>query len=63
MAPDSSQTPIAEVMAGEHVVHRTQEVLGRAREAPRAVSLATVYNLNKLVDMGEILEIAHADGR
>jgi Fur family transcriptional regulator, stress-responsive regulator len=55
---------IAEVMTGEHVHLAADEVFDRAREILPEVSLATVYNtLNELVDMGELLEIAHADGR
>ena len=55
---------IAEAMAGEHVHLAADEVLERAREVLPEVSLATVYNtLNELVEMGEVLEIAHADGR
>ncbi len=55
---------IAEAMAGEHVHLAADEVFARAREALPEVSLATVYNtLNELVDMGELLEIPHADGR
>lgn len=55
---------IAEAMAGEHVHLAADEVFERAREALPEVSLATVYNtLNELVDMGELLELTHADGR
>jgi Fur family transcriptional regulator, stress-responsive regulator len=55
---------IAEAMMGEHVHLAADEVYERAREALPEVSLATVYNtLNELVGMGELLEIAHADGR
>ncbi len=55
---------IAEAMAGEHVHLAADEVFERAREALPEVSRATVYNtLNQLVDMGEVLEISHADGR
>jgi Fur family transcriptional regulator, stress-responsive regulator len=55
---------IAEAMTGEHVHLAADEVFDRARHALPEVSLATVYNtLNELVDMGELLEIAHADGR
>ncbi len=55
---------IAEAMAGEHVHLAAEEVFERAREVLPEVSLATVYNtLNELVDMGELLAIAHADGR
>lgn len=55
---------IAEAMAGEHVHMTADEVLERAREALPEVSLATVYNtLNELVSLGELLELAHADGR
>lgn len=55
---------IAEAMAGEHVHLAADEVLERAREALPEVSLATVYNtLNELVDMGEVVELPHADGR
>ncbi|MDX1621592.1 MAG: transcriptional repressor, partial [Nitriliruptorales bacterium] len=39
-------------------------VFDRARAVLPEVSLATVYNtLNELVDMGELLELPHADGR
>ncbi|MFA9431147.1 Fur family transcriptional regulator [Egicoccus sp. AB-alg2] len=55
---------IAEVMAGEHVHLAADEVFVRARAILPEVSLATVYNtLHELVDMGELLEVAHADGR
>lgn len=55
---------IAETMTGEHVHMAADEVLERAREILPEVSLATVYNtLNELVDIGELLEIPHADGR
>jgi Fur family transcriptional regulator, stress-responsive regulator len=55
---------IAEAMTGEHVHLAADEVFERARQALPEVSLATVYNtLNELVDMGELLEIPHADGR
>jgi Fur family transcriptional regulator, stress-responsive regulator len=55
---------IAEVMTGEHVHLAADEVFERARAILPEVSLATVYNtLNELVDMGELLEITHADGR
>lgn len=55
---------IAEAMTGEHVHMAADEVLERAREALPEVSQATVYNtLNELVSIGELLEIAHADGR
>jgi Fur family transcriptional regulator, stress-responsive regulator len=55
---------IAETMTGEHVHLTAEEVLERARAALPEVSLATVYNtLNELVDMGEVLEITHPDGR
>lgn len=55
---------IAEVMAGEHVHMAADDVHERAREALPEISLATVYNtLNELVEMGELLEITHADGR
>ncbi len=55
---------IAEAMTGEHVHLAADEVLEKAREALPEVSLATVYNtLNELVDLGELLELTHADGR
>ena len=55
---------IAEAMDGEHVHLAADEVLDRARRALPEVSLATVYNtLNELVEMGELLELAHSDGR
>jgi Fur family transcriptional regulator, stress-responsive regulator len=55
---------IAEAMTGEHVHLAADEVLERARTVLPEVSLATVYNtLNELVDIGELLEIPHADGR
>jgi Fur family transcriptional regulator, stress-responsive regulator len=55
---------IAEVMTGEHVHLAADEVFERAREVLPEVSLATVYNtLKELVDMGELVELAHADGR
>ena len=55
---------IAEAMEGEHVHLTAEQVHARARAALPEVSLATVYNtLNELVDMGELLEIAHPDGR
>lgn len=55
---------IAEAMNGDHVHLAADEVFDRARHALPEVSLATVYNtLNELVAMGELLEIAHADGR
>ena len=55
---------IAEAMAGEHVHLAADEVLDRARAVLPEVSLATVYNtLNELVAMGELVELAHADGR
>lgn len=55
---------IAETMTGEHVHLAADEVLDRAREVLPEVSQATVYNtLNELVDMGELLELTHADGR
>ena len=55
---------IAEAMAGDHVHLAADEVFERARAALPEVSLATVYNtLNELVDMGELLELPHADGR
>lgn len=55
---------IAETMTGEHVHLAADEVLERARAVLPEVSLATVYNtLNELVEMGELLEIPHADGR
>ncbi len=55
---------IAEAMAGDHVHLAADEVYERARAALPEVSLATVYNtLNELVEMGEVLELTHADGR
>lgn len=55
---------IAEVMTGEHVHLAADEVYDRSRAILPEVSLATVYNtLRELVEMGELLEIAHLDGR
>lgn len=55
---------IAEAMAGDHVHLAADEVFDRARAVLPEVSLATVYNtLNELVEMGELVELAHADGR
>jgi len=55
---------IAEAMTGQHVHLTADEVFERARAALPEVSRATVYNtLNELVGMGELLEMAHADGR
>jgi Fur family transcriptional regulator, stress-responsive regulator len=55
---------IAEAMTGEHVHLAADEVFDRARALLPEVSLATVYNtLNELVEMGELLEITHVDGR
>jgi Fe2+ or Zn2+ uptake regulation protein len=55
---------IAEVLTGEHVHLAADEVFERARAVLPEVSLATVYNtLGELVDMGELLELPHADGR
>jgi Fur family transcriptional regulator, stress-responsive regulator len=55
---------IAEVMTGEHVHLAADEVFERARAILPEVSLATVYNtLKELVDMGELLEVTHGDGR
>ena len=55
---------IAEAMTGEHVHLAADEVFERARALLPEVSLATVYNtLNELVEMGELLEITHVDGR
>jgi Fe2+ or Zn2+ uptake regulation protein len=55
---------IAEVMTGEHVHLAADEVLEQARAVLPEVSQATVYNtLNELVAIGEVLELAHADGR
>ncbi len=55
---------IAEAMAGDHVHLAADEVFDRARAVLPEVSLATVYNtLNELVEMGEVLELSHADGR
>jgi len=55
---------IAEAMTGDHVHLTADEVLERARGALPEVSRATVYNaLHELVEMGELLEITHSDGR
>lgn len=55
---------IAEAMEGDHVHLAADEVLERARAALPEVSLATVYNtLNELVELGELVELPHADGR
>jgi Fur family transcriptional regulator, stress-responsive regulator len=55
---------IAETMAGQHVHLAADEVFERARAVLPEVSLATVYNtLNELVQMGELLEVTHGDGR
>lgn len=55
---------IAETMTGEHVHLAADEVLELARASLPEVSLATVYNtLNELVEMGELLEFSHSDGR
>ncbi|MCC5947329.1 MAG: transcriptional repressor [Nitriliruptoraceae bacterium] len=55
---------IVETMTGDHVHLAADEVFERARAVLPEVSLATVYNtLNELVDMGELLEITHVDGR
>ena len=55
---------IAETMTGEHVHLAADEVLERARAVLPEVSLATVYNtLNELVDLGELVELPHTDGR
>lgn len=55
---------IAEAMAGDHVHLAADEVYDRARAALPEVSLATVYNtLNELVELGEVAELTHADGR
>ena len=55
---------IAEAMTGDHVHLAADEVLERARTVLPEVSLATVYNtLNELVALGEVVELAHADGR
>lgn len=55
---------IAETMTGEHVHLAADEVLERARAVLPEVSLATVYNtLGELVEMGELAEITHTDGR
>lgn len=55
---------IAEAMTGDHVHLTADEVCERARRLLPEVSLATVYNtLNELVDMGELIEVTHADGR
>lgn len=55
---------IAEAMSGEHVHLTADEVLARARAVVPEVSRATVYNtLNELVGVGEVLEVAHTDGR
>jgi len=55
---------IAETMAGQHVHLTADEVFERARGVLPEVSRATVYNtLHELVSMGEVHELAHADGR
>jgi Fe2+ or Zn2+ uptake regulation protein len=55
---------IAEVLAGEHVHLTADEVFERSRAILPEVSRATVYNtLNELTGMGELHEMAHADGR
>ena len=55
---------IAEAMSGDHVHLAADEVLELARRSLPEVSVATVYNtLNELVSLGELAEIAHADGR
>lgn len=55
---------IAEAMAGEHVHLTADEVFERARRSLPEVSRATVYNtLHELVEMGELLEMTHTDGR
>lgn len=55
---------IATVMAGEHVHLAADEVHRRARVVLPEISLATVYNtLHELVDLGEVREVTHADGR
>lgn len=55
---------IAEVMTGDHVHLAADEVLDRARAVLPEVSQATVYNtLNELVELGELLELTHDDGR
>jgi len=54
---------IAEVMEGEHVHLSAEEVLQRARQRLREVSLATVYNtLNELVAMGEVKPVDAGSG-
>lgn len=51
-------------MTGDHVHMTADAVLERARESLPEVSRATVYNtLNEMVSIGEVLEIAHPDGR
>lgn len=55
---------ICDTLAGEHVHLTADEVYERARTMLPEVSRATVYNtLNELVEMGELHELAHADGR
>lgn len=55
---------IAEAMTGEHVHLTADEVLERSRAALPEVSRACVYNtLNELVELGELLELTHDDGR
>ena len=55
---------IAETMTGDHVHLAADEVFDLARASLPEVSLATVYNtLNELVEMGELLEFTHSDGR
>jgi Fur family transcriptional regulator, stress-responsive regulator len=55
---------IAEALAGEHVHLTADEVLDRARTVLPEVSRATVYNtLHELVELRELREIVHTDGR
>lgn len=60
----SQRRVIAQAMDGQHVHLTADEVLARARAVLPEVSRATVYNtLNEMVAAGEVLELAHADGR
>lgn len=55
---------IAEVLTGEHVHLTADEVLERAHGVLPEVSRATVYStLRELVELGELLELSHDDGR
>ncbi len=54
---------VAQVLEGEHVHLTADAVYAAARELLPEISLATVYNtLNRLVKMGEVLEITAGDG-